>query len=71
MSIRLGVYLKMITLKTGPDRPFIMADAFKWHRPCKTTPFTCKKFNNKTIHTHLLTQLRSKFINSVDTYGKS
>jgi hypothetical protein len=38
-------YLKTITLKVGPGSPLMMAEAFRWHRPCSTTPFT---YNKKT-----------------------
>lgn len=29
-------------LKDVPAIPLIKADAFKWHRPCRTQPFTWK-----------------------------
>lgn len=32
----------MIILKTGPGKPLITAEAFKWQRPCNTIPFTYK-----------------------------
>jgi hypothetical protein len=38
-------YLRTITLKVGPAKPLMIAEAFRWHRPCSTTPFTC---NNDT-----------------------
>lgn len=34
-----------MTLNIGPERPLMIAEAFKWQRPCKTTPFT---YNKKT-----------------------
>jgi hypothetical protein len=38
-------YLKTITLNVGPGSPLMMAEAFRWHRPCSTTPFT---YNRRT-----------------------
>lgn len=38
-------YLKTIIFSTGPGKPFIIADAFKWHLPCKTIPLTFKQFS--------------------------
>lgn len=35
-------YRKTMILKDVPAIPLIKADAFKWHRPCRTQPFTWK-----------------------------
>ena len=37
---KICMYLKMTILKYVPAIPLIIADAFKWHRPCRTRPFT-------------------------------
>lgn len=53
-------YLRTTNCITEPGNPFIMADAFKWHRPCSTIPLTYilkKNWANKKMHTALLKEI--------------
>lgn len=44
------LFLSIISWSIGPGKPFIIAEAFKWHLPCKTIPLT---WNHNTINKSL------------------
>lgn len=64
-------YLKMMTLKTGPERPLMIADAFRWHLPWRTTPFTWKTIKRNKTPTFCRLRRFSTALRSKGTFLKS